>query len=67
MDRLRLRVLLTLALGIALGASGAALAQDEAAEPEAPPPAVQEDQPEGIEEITVTARRREENLQRTPV
>ena len=67
MEQLRLRVLLTLTLGIALGAGGAALAQDEAPEPEAPSPAAQEDQPAGVEEITVTARRREENLQRTPV
>ena len=67
MEQLRLRVLLTLTLVIALGAGGVALAQDETPEPEAPPPAAQEEQPEGIEEITVTARRREENLQRTPV
>ena len=68
MKRLQLRGIGTLVVILTLTASGAAMAQEETPESEAPLPPASEAQPAGgVEEITVTARRREENLQRTPV
>jgi iron complex outermembrane receptor protein len=59
-----------LALGALLAAGGPALAQtpaEQAQPPATPPPAVEEEKPRILEEVTVTAQKREENVQDVPL
>jgi len=59
-----------LALGALLAAGGPALAQapaEQAQPPATPPPAVEEEKPRILEEITVTAQKREESIMDVPL